>query len=353
MTLMRNFKKTMHGEILAKPLRAIAFFSILLLFLVPLVTQEPYILIVLIYVNIFAIFAASWDVLAGFIGRFSMGHGALFASGAYAAAILNTKLGWEPWATIPCGAIVALLMGMIIAVPSMRVKGIYFTLISLTFPMILSGIVLLFGDFTGGEQGIYGVSLLSQSRVAVFYITCITMVLCVLAMWKFTDVKSSFIRTGLVFRAIQGDEITARCSGIDTTKYKLLAFSISAFFAGIAGGLYVHTIRVAGPMLLEPLWSFNPIIWTLFGGIGTIGGAVTGVFVLYPLLEWLRLIPELRMIIYALLVILIMLFMPEGIISKISDRIQVDCPRCKLVNAVTRKECRACGAYLYPEKLRQ
>ncbi|TRZ95671.1 MAG: branched-chain amino acid ABC transporter permease [Dehalococcoidia bacterium] len=348
--MIRGLYKAFQGNIMAIPGRAMAFFCLLLLCFVPLVTQEPYILLVLIFVNVFAIYAASWDVLAGFTGQFNMGQGALFAIAAYTAAILSRDLGWVPWATIPCGALVAMLAGFIIAIPSMRLRGTYFTLVSLTFPLILAGIVLVFVDFTGGEKGISGVSALCQSRVAAYYTTFIVMVASVLAMWKFTDARSSLIRTGLAFRAIQEDEISARCSGIDTTRYKLAAFGVSAFFAGISGGLYVHVMRVAGPMMLDLLWSFSPIIWTIFGGMGTIGGAVTGVFVLYPVMELLRVIPELRMFVYACLVVLIILFMPEGIVPWARDKIEKQCPRCKLINAMSRQECRACGAHLHTER---
>jgi len=347
----RMLYKAFQGDILAIPGRTIAFFFLVLLCFVPLITQEPYILLIFIYLSIFTIYAASWDILGGFTGQFNMGQAALFGVAAYTAAILNTNLGWAPWATIPCGALMAVLAGLVIGVPALRLRGVYFSLVSLAFPLILSGIVFAFGDFTGGEKGISGVSSLSQSRVLTYYISFLAMIACVMVMWKLTDAKSALVRSGLVFRAIQEDEISARCSGIDTTRYKLLAFVISAFFAGIAGGLYVHVLRVAGPLILTLMWSFNPIIWTIFGGVGTIGGAVTGVFVLYPAMEVLRIVPEIRMLIYACLIIVIVIFMPEGIVPWVRDKLEKECPRCKLVNAATRRECRACGATLYPKQV--
>jgi branched-chain amino acid transport system permease protein len=127
----------------------------------------------------------------------------------------------------------------------------------------------------------------------------------------------------------------------------MLAFVVGGFFAGIAGGLYAHFMRIAGPSSLDMMLSFQAIIWTVFGGIVSIYGAVVGVYFLYPLMELLRVVPELRFLIFAAIVIVILLFMPEGIAVWIRDKIERECPRCKLANVALRRTCRACGASLY------
>jgi len=127
----------------------------------------------------------------------------------------------------------------------------------------------------------------------------------------------------------------------------MLAFAIGGFFAGIAGGLLAHFMRIAGPSTLDLMLSFQAIIWTVFGGIVSIYGAVVGVYILYPLMEFLRVIPELRILIFSAIVIVILLFMPEGIAVWIRDKIERECPRCKLTNVWWRRTCRACGASLY------
>jgi branched-chain amino acid transport system permease protein len=109
-------------------------------------------------------------------------------------------------------------------------------------------------------------------------------------------------------------------------------------------------MKTVGTSTLDILLSFQPIIWTVFGGMGTIHGAVAGVFILYPLAEALRVVPAARMLIYFFILIIVLLFMPEGLNPRILDRIQITCPRCKLTNAATRKNCRACGALLRPER---
>ncbi|MFQ5916846.1 MAG: branched-chain amino acid ABC transporter permease, partial [Candidatus Binatia bacterium] len=194
---------------------------------------------------------------------------------------------------------------------------------------------------TGGELGVSGIDRLSGSRVIDYYIAVTLMLGLGFAMWKITDSK-----TGIIFHAIREDEVAARASGINTTRYKLLAFCLSGLFAGIAGGLYVHFIRIAGPSTLELMLSFQAIIWAIFGGIATIYGPIAGVFILYPLMEFLRVMPEIRMLLFAIIVMLVLLFMPEGLTTWVRDRIEKECPRCKVRNIATRKSCRVCEAAL-------
>jgi branched-chain amino acid transport system permease protein len=241
------------------------------------------------------------------------------------------------------------MVGLIVGLPALRLRGFYLGLVTLTFPLILLGIFFAFPQFTGGELGISSIARLSSSRITDYYIVATVFTLSVLIMWKVTDAKSKILRTGILLHAIREDEIAARASGINTTRQKLIAFAISGFFAGIAGGLYVHYMRIAAPSTLELFFSFQAILWTIFGGIATIYGPVAGVFILYPLLELLSMThwgEQLRFIIFALILIATLMFMPEGITVWVLDKIEVKCPRCKLINLFTRKKCRACRAPL-------
>ncbi|MBM3118022.1 MAG: branched-chain amino acid ABC transporter permease [Chloroflexi bacterium] len=313
----------------------------------PLFTQEPYILRTLILTNIFVIFAVSWDFLSGYTGQVNFGHALFFGVAAYTAAMLNKYLGLQPWATIPIGAFVAVMAGVVTCLPALRLRGPYLSLVTLAFPLIVLGIIKAFPDVTGGEHGITGLTRLSDSRMADYYICLVVMTISVFIMWKLTDAKSALVRTGIILHAIREDEIAARATGINTIRYKMMAFAIGGFFAGIAGGLLAHFMRIAGPSTLDMMLSFQAIIWTVFGGIVSIYGAVVGVYILYPLMEFLRVIPELRFLIFAAIVIVILLFMPEGIAVWIRDKIERNCPRCKLANVSLRHTCRACGASLY------
>lgn len=335
--LYQDFKE----EILFLPSRLIAFLGCIALFLLPLFTQSPYTLKVFTFASIFAILAASWDLLSGFVGQLSLGHALFFGVAAYTSAFLNLYLGLAPWMTIPLGAFMAVLTGMIIGIPCLRLRGQYLSLATLAFPLILIGIIFVFPDFTGGELGVSGLSRLSESRLVDYYITVTLALGLGFIIWKITDSK-----IGLIFHAIREDEIAARAAGINTTRYKLLAFALSGFFAGISGGLYAHVMRLAGPSTLDVFMSFQPIIWTAFGGMATIYGAIIGVYLLYPFMEILRIIPEFRMLIFAAIIILVLRIMPQGLTPWVIDRIEKECPRCKRHNAFIRKTCRACGASL-------
>jgi len=340
-------------EVLAVPGRIIALLFIILLFSVPIITTEPYVLRILILAAIFAIFSASWDLLAGYAGQLSLGHALFFGVGAYTAAFFNIYLGWSPWLTIPVGGVAAVVIGLLAGMPALRLRGFYLALVTLSFPVILTGIIYMFPNYTGGELGLYNIASLSGSRVYDYYITLLVMMGSVYAMSKLTDAESKYLRTGILFHALREDEISARVSGIYTARYKLLAFAVSGVFAGIAGGLYTHFMRITGPSTLELFFSFQPILWTVFGGIRTIYGAVAGVYILFPLLEAFSVHPvaeEFRFIFFALVLIVILLFMPEGLNTWVRDKIEVKCPRCKLVNAANRRTCRACRAPLRFER---
>jgi len=350
MAYLRWLFKAFQGEIVAVPWRLAILVCVLLLFIAPLVTQNSYIWSIIFYTCLFAIYAASWDLLAGCTGQFSLGHAGFFGIGAYISAMLNLGLKWPPVATIPIASLAAALTGLIAGFPALRLRGIYFTLASVAFPFVLMGIVFAFPQYTGGEYGLAELTPLSDSKQLSVYIGIMMMLLCVAIMWKITDIKSGIVRTGIIFRSIREDEIAARTSGINTIKYKLLAFAISSFFAGISGGLYAHYLRIAGPANLELWMSFQPIIWTVFGGMGTITGAVAGTFIIFPGMELLRIVQQVRMLIAFCIIMLVILFMPEGIIPWIRDKTEQECPRCKVVNVTTRKLCRACNTPLHLEQ---
>jgi branched-chain amino acid transport system permease protein len=327
------------NEILVLPSRMLVFLFVILLLGLPLLTTDPYLLRILILSSIFAIFAASWDLLSGFTGQMSFGHALFFGVGAYTAGIFNTQLHLPPWASIPFGALAAVLFGLIIGIPCLRLKGTYLALTTLAFPIILLGIVFAIPEVTGGEMGISGLKRLARSYVSNYYIAVVLMLVLCTIMWKITDSN-----TGIIFHAIREDEVAVRAAGINTTFYKLLAFCLSGFFAGIAGGFYAHFMRLAGPSNLEVYMSFQVVIWSIFGGVVTIWGPIGAVFILFPLLEFFRLWPEVRTLLFAFIVLFILIYMPQGLLPWVRDKIENECPRCKIRNVATRKTCRVCAA---------
>lgn len=345
---IRRSIKILRKEILVLPGRVAVLVFILGLLLLPAVTQDYYILRILILTSIFAILAASWDLLSGFTGQMNFGHALFFGVAAYATALLNINLGLPPYLSIPLGAVGGVLAGLVVGIPCLRLKGSYLALTTLAFPIILTGLVYAFPGLTGGELGLSGLSRLTGDRVMDYYVITVVMLVLGAVMWKITDSK-----TGIILHAIREDEVAVRASGVNTTKYKLLAFCLSGFFAGIAGGLYAHFMRLAGPSTLEVSLSFQVIIWSVFGGVVSIYGPIAGVFILNPLMEVLRWVqdaipamPEMRMFIFAALVLVTLLFMPEGLIPWLRDKLETECPRCKKRNAFTRQRCRVCDASL-------
>jgi len=338
---LRKFYSLVRGEVLVLPSRIIVGLFFVILLGLPLISQNPYLIRIIILTSIFAILAASWDLLSGFTGQMNFGQALFFGVGAYTSALLHINFHISPWGSVPLGAVAAVLAGLIVGIPCLRLKRTYLALTTLAFPIILMGIVFALPDLTGGELGISGLQRLTNSLLGNYYLHVGTMLVLGTVMWKITD-----SHTGIIFHAIREDELAVKASGINTTRYKLLAFSLSGLFAGLSGGLYAHYMRIAGPSTLEISLSFTVVIWAIFGGVATIYGPIASVFILFPLLEFVRFWPEYRTLIFAAIVLLILLYMPEGLITWARDKIEKQCPRCKIRNVATRKTCRVCTAAL-------
>jgi branched-chain amino acid transport system permease protein len=349
--LLRRLFRDFRFGVLPVPGRLIAIIFFVALFIIPLITGSRYYLFIITIANILVIFAVSWDLLSGYTGLINFGHALFFGVGAYSVALLNKYLGWQPWATIPVGSLVATGFGVLTCIPALRLRGPYLSLLTLSFPLMLLGLVMTFKDVTGGEYGISGLPYLANTYTSRYYIVLLVMTVSVLIMWKLTDAGSKYIRTGLIFHAIREDEIAARALGINTIRYKILAFAIGGFFAGLAGTLYAHILLTVGVSTLLMTLSFQAIIFVIFGGVVSIYGAVVGVYTLYTLIQVVSVggttfVGRHQTIIMAVVVILILLFMPEGVAVWIRDKIERECPRCKLTNGAWRRECRACSAPL-------
>jgi branched-chain amino acid transport system permease protein len=337
-------------EVLVLPSRTLALVWMAALLALPFVYGDAYVMRILTMTCIFAIFAASWDLLAGYTGQVNFGHALFFGAGAYTSALLSLKLGLSPWLTIWAGAAVAMLFGFLVGYLCLRLRGSYLSLATLAFPLIALGLLFAFPDFSGGELGISGLRRLMVTPTGNYYVAALSMLVIVVALWLLADSKF-----GLVLHAIRDDEVAARASGINTLRYKMTVFAIAAAAAGFAGALFAHYLRVAGPSTLEVALSFQVVIWGIFGGVATIYGPVAAVFILYPLTEYLGSFPgvgELRLLIFAVIVLLVLLFMPRGLAPWVRDKIETQCPRCKQRNAAWKKICRLCGATLQTQVAR-
>jgi branched-chain amino acid transport system permease protein len=344
---LRRAWAELRNEVFVLPSRSLVIAWALALVALPVVYDDPYVMRILTMTCIFATFAASWDLLAGYTGQVNFGHALFFGAGAYTSALSSLKLGVSPWATIWAGTAVAGLFGVLSGYLCLRLRGSYLSLATLAFPLIALGILFAFPDFSGGELGVSGLRRLMPSATGNYYVAVIAMLVVVFALWTLADSKF-----GIVLHAIRDDEVAARASGINTPRYKLGVFAVSAAAAGFAGALFAHYLRVAGPSTLEVALSFQVVIWGIFGGLATIYGPVAAVFILYPLTEWLgsfAAFGQLRLLVFAVIVLLVLLFMPRGLAPWLRDRIETQCPRCKQRNASWRRACRLCGAGLEAE----
>jgi branched-chain amino acid transport system permease protein len=344
MYVVRRAWAELRNEVLVLPSRIAVLAWVLALLALPLVYGDAYVLRILTMTCLFAIFAASWDLLAGYTGQVNFGHALFFGAGAYTSGLLSLKLGISPWATIWAGAAVAALFGFAAGYLCLRLRGSYLSLATLAFPLIVLGLLFAFPDFSGGELGISGLRRLAATPVGNYYLAALSMLIIVFGLWALADSKF-----GIVLHAIRDDEVAARASGINTLRYKLAIFTIAAAAAGFSGALFAHYLRVAGPSTLEVALSFQVVIWGVFGGLATVYGPVAAVFLLYPLTEWMgsfKTFGELRLLLFALIVLLVLLFMPRGLAPWVRDKIEVQCPRCKQRNGAWKSICRLCGAPL-------
>src|SRR5512136_2397881 len=191
---LRKLFTVLKNEVLVLPSRVIVALFFIFLLLLPVFTKDAYLLRIFTLTSIFAILAASWDLLSGFTGQMNFGHALFFGVGAYASAMLNVHLQIPPWMSVPLGAAAAVLTGLLVGIPCLRLKHTYLALTTMAFPIILLGIVFALPDLTGGELGISGLQRISNSLVGNYYIYIVTMLVLCTVMWKITD-----SHTGIIF----------------------------------------------------------------------------------------------------------------------------------------------------------
>lgn len=247
--------------------------------------------------------AVSLHVIIGVTGQFSIGHAGFLAVGAYISAICTMKLGMPFITAILVGAVVAALAGLLVGIPSLRLKGDYLAIATLGFAEIIR-IVFLNIDYVGGAAGM---TVTHQATwTYAFFGTFIT----ILVIANFT--KS---RHGRACISIREDEIAADAMGINTTYYKVVAFAIGSFFAGVAGAIYAHNYYLIQPTAFGFLKSFDILIFVVLGGLGSLSGSVIAAILLTIVSTYLQGFPETRMIIYSLVLILVMLYRPTGLLG--------------------------------------
>src|SRR3954451_15734898 len=278
-------------------------FSVVMQFLITGGSLNQFYVNTLFFIGINIILAASLHLIIGITGQFSIGHAGFLAVGAYASAIMTMKLSLPFPVALLVGGLAAAVAGLIIGIPTLRLRGDYLAIATLGFGEIVR-IVFLNIDYVGGASGM----TVSHLTTWPWLIGCVLLTIVVIV--NFTNSTH-----GRACISIRENEIDADAMGINTTYYKVAAFALGGFFAGIAGALYAHNFYIIQPTNFGFLKSFDILIFVVLGGLGSMSGAVLAAILLTIVSTFLQSFPELRMIIYSLVLILMMLYRPQGIMG--------------------------------------
>ncbi len=258
-------------------------------------------MLILMIINI--ILAASLHLVIGITGQFSIGHAGFLAVGAYVSAIITMKFELPFILAIIIGGIVAALAGLLVGIPTLRLRGDYLAIATLGFGEIIR-IVFLNIEYVGGAAGMMVSNMTTWTSAFICLATTIIVIV------NFTN-----SRHGRACIAIRENEIAADAMGINTTFYKVAAFVIGSFFAGIAGGLFSHNFYIIQPTNFGFLKSFDILIFVVLGGLGSLSGSVIAAILLTIISTYLQQYPETRMIIYSIVLVVVMLYRPQGLMG--------------------------------------
>jgi branched-chain amino acid transport system permease protein len=281
---------------------------------------KPYYIFLLNYIFIYIILAVGLNLVMGYTGQISLGNAAFFGIGAYGSALLSTKMGIPFLLCIPLGGVISGFFGFIVGLPALRMSGLYLAMVTLGFGELIQLVFFQWDKLTRGPDGIVipkpklG-SFEFSNDYRVYYLILIAVLLLLLIT---RNVIRS--RTGRAFLSIRESETAAQMLGVNLAYYKILAFVLSAFFAGIAGGLYGAFVHYISPDSFSVLESILHLSMVIIGGLGTIMGPIIGGVVLTILLEVLKGLRSVQEVIYGVLLVVFIIFMPQGIWGMIKGR---------------------------------
>ncbi len=329
------FKTTYEADMALYPLPiarwTVAIVAVVLFLVLPLAVHEYYLSIVNL-VAIAVVGALGLNILVGYTGQISIGHGAFMSVGAYTAANLATRLDCPFWLALPLGGLMAAAVGAIVGIPSLRIKGLYLAIATLAAQFIIEWTINHVTWISGGAQAsiqvprprLGGFVIESQREMYVFLLIVVALAV----VGAMNLVRS---RIGRAFVAIRDHDIAAEIIGIDIFRYKVLAFAISSFYAGVAGVLYTYYLGVANYEQFQLVTSIDYLAMIIIGGLGSVLGSIFGaVFItLLPIViryvmeafgglffssqVVLNLIPNLRLILFGALIVLFLVVEPEGL----------------------------------------
>lgn len=274
---------------------------------------NPYLVFVISIVFIYTILALGLNLLLGFAGQFAFANAAFFGVGAYATALLKIHLSVSFWLGLPLGGLITAAIGVVVGLPALRLSGLYLAMATLAFAQLFQWLLIHWPSFTFGAGGIkvphpgFGPSPF-ESETNVYFLCLAAAVLAVVATWNI--VRS---RVGRAFVAIRDSEVAAQAIGVDPALYKTVAFALSAFYAGIAGGLHSVLLSYVAPegySLFQMVIHFAMVV---VGGLGSVTGSILGAALITALPEVLRTFKGAQEIAFGAILMLCIIFLPDGL----------------------------------------
>lgn len=290
----------------------IAFFVILAV--VPTIGFSRYTLTVIDQAMILSIAVLGLYFVLGLTGQLSLAQAGFLGMGAYSAAIFSTRLGLSPWLDLVVGAVVATGFGLLLGIPSLKLRGHYLAMTTIGFGIILNLVFRNWRPVTGGTDGIPGIRATELFGVSLmhpgifFYIIFVCLVVCTVV-----ALRVSRSRMGRALKAIRENELAAEATGVDGIRYKITAFALSALYAGLAGALWAHFYRFIAPETFSFEQSIQLLAMLVIGGSTMVGGSIVGAFLLTFLPEWLRFLQGSYIAVYGGAIMLAMVVLPDGI----------------------------------------
>lgn len=268
---------------------------------------------VLIITCVTALLALSWDLLAS-VGLISLGQALFFGAGAYITGFLNHSFSWPPFITIPLGTLGGALFCTILLLPVLRIRGVYFAIVTLTLPLLL-GRVIEATKILGGTEGLSALSRLSSSIWVELYIPVLALLICLFGFRRLINEDY-----GLVLQGIRDNDLAVMSGAINIYKFKAQAVFIAAVAGAFAGAFMTHYYQFVGMPAFALDFSILPLTCAVLGGVGSFAGPLLGAFILVPLSEVLRAFGTLRVVFYSAILIICIVGLPEGIFHYIQRK---------------------------------
>lgn len=290
----------------------------------PLVYGNPYILGLTNLIGLYTIVVLGLNLFIGYAGQISLGHAAFFALGAYGSALLTVEWGVWPWPAIGLVSLGSALVALLVGIPALRLHGHYLAMATLGFNIVIYTVLVQWDDLTGGPSGFAGIPALRigaftfDSDLKLHYLVWTAALVCLM-------LGLNLVRSGVGrgLAALAGDEVAARSLGVDTRTAKVKVFVFSAVLASLAGSLYAHTFGFVSPGTFSIFASVDFVTMVVVGGLGSVWGSLFGAALLTWLPEFVDLFETYKEIIHGLILVLVLMFLPRGLVTGLVDLVRV------------------------------